>query len=137
MTMVEVLEDDTDKMEIDVRPTQQYAPARNEGLQLEPMTTTVPQDDSDVLNDDGEAPRVSSPIFSADDSSSFSSGRSMSLYGSSWSEDEDTETDNFTSEDEKACQPVIQIWLDLTAHLKEDEIPNPLEFIEQHKAFYM
>ena len=68
MTMVEVLEDDTDKMEIDV-PTQQCTPASDEGLQLEPMTTTVLQDVSDVLNDDGEAPPVvSSPIFPVDDS---------------------------------------------------------------------
>ena len=69
-----------------------------------------------------------------DESSSFSSGRSRSMDRSYWSDDEEVEIDPFSLDDKRACEPVVQIRLDLAAQLKEEEIPNPMEFLHHHQA---
>ena len=97
-------------------------------------STSAPLGISDALNDaTPSTPTVTIEAFCADDRLPFYSEHSISLYGSDWSEDEVDDLDYFSLEDERACQPVVQIWLDLAAQLKEDEIPNPLDFVEQHK----
>ena len=100
-------------------------------------STSVLSGPSEALDENMPLASVVVPEgFSADEVSLFYSERSISLYGSDWNEDEEDDLDYFSLEDERACQPVVQIWLDLAAQLKEDEIPNPLDFVEQHKALY-
>ncbi|KAI0365071.1 hypothetical protein BV20DRAFT_903734, partial [Pilatotrama ljubarskyi] len=33
-----------------------------------------------------------------------------------------------------ACVPLVDLWLDLTDHLKEEDIPNPLGLLEERDA---
>ena len=75
-----------------------------------------------------------SEVAPFDESSSFSYGRSGSMDRSYWSDDEEIEIDPFLLDDKRACEPVVQIRLDLAAQLNEDEIPNPMEFLHHHQA---
>ena len=119
--------DDTAEMENNVARR-----ARELAGEGEYQPEVVPQGEV-FVNDVLAAAVVIPEAFPVDDSSSFSY-RSMSSGSSYWSDDE--HDDRFTEDDERACQPVVEVWLDLAGQLKEGEIPSPLEFAEQYKELY-
>ena len=134
VTMQDVCGDDSAEMENNVArrqqdlaeggfsPQEQTVPAAHVGLGTGPCND-VP---SSVVVPD--APTT-------DDSSSTFSCRTGSIAGgNNWSDDGDAETDNLTQEDETACQPVVQIWLDIAGELKDGDIPDPMQFAQQYKA---
>ena len=50
------------------------------------------------------------------------------------SDQEPTDIFGMNRDSRRAMIPVVDCWLDLRAHLKEDEIPNPFTFIRQCRA---
>ena len=133
VTMMTVLGNDTAHIVNTIAKRQREAAGEGEP-QPGISSTSAPLCPSEALNDDMSPTSVITPeAFSADDGSSFYSERSMSLYGSDWSEDEEDDLDYFSLEDERACQPVVQIWLDLAAHVSAGEIPSPVAFVQQYE----